>query len=671
MKRRLLIYYFLFLIGFIVVNIPLIKAMLLPKTASISIIILTGILFCYYVYKQQSSKILITVFGCAILLNLFFVVGWLDTPWPTPSFQHREICLGFLSEGTLYGGQPYCAQGPIVYIFAKLIQILPGSDDMNFQTVSLLMLFLSFILLYIFKKKITDDNSLFFLGIFFVLYFIRIAEDDFTSVVAVFFLLLEIYFLYLSNTKHKEIYAGIFLGLCIFSKTHFFLASGMVALFYLIKERTKKLIISFIKITAPSLIFFVILKIIFPNFVTYYYTINGNFIVTQVLFKTLFSILTLRYVYNGLFFLFYIGFFISILRIINKKTVDLFSIMCSVVFLIMITLMLNTSGIKIVTETYRHFFVIMPFYVINLYLFKKEFPKFTKKLKIITCVILFIFIFVIYQILGGITFNDLADGSVFQEQKLIKKFQREISYPLFEIPSIEQGEKVLVFDDQISLFSSDGTNLFIYLNESDFENIKLNDPYAAVRPDFSFAPTLVKMGIATILDPNPNIDLNFTEINKKLHDLSYPIIVEIVPYRYEKEILYQNKDFIENTYTCSVIIGVLPVGYSRSNSNIITLHFVNQENCDDMASKIYRYYTQNFEYLCERGAYNEIIIKRVFEENWFPQLNKKCTTWNRTTDFIVSAHYKASYLAFFIILFLCWIVIKYFLIKDKNYSKSD
>lgn len=60
-----------------------------------------------------------------VILFLLYSLQWLWYPsYQAPAIQHQDICMDYLKEGRLYGGDPYCFQGPFVYILIFLFDFV-------------------------------------------------------------------------------------------------------------------------------------------------------------------------------------------------------------------------------------------------------------------------------------------------------------------------------------------------------------------------------------------------------------------------------------------------------------------------------------------------------------------------------------------------------------------
>ncbi len=640
----------LFIGIFLIVNIPIINALLIPYYSRIGIVILLSIIFLLYTHKKEKrTKTLFFLIGCCVFVNFFFVIGWLESPWPTPPLHGKDICMRAVREGTLYSNQPYCYQGPFVYYIGKIINDIPGDSDANFQLVSMTFLFISFLLVTEVTKILAEKQYFFFTGLLFVFYFIKVGEDDFTTILATFFLLTGLYLLFVSQ---KELGGGVFLAIATFSKAQFILVSICVIGFYIVSKTKKeylKLGKVFLKLVFPSLLILVLILWQYPHFWDYYYTANmkqaGHLTATEVAI----SLVTFKYAYNGLIFLFYLIFFISLIRIINRKGIDLPSFMCSILFGFLMFMMLKSFGIEEFSETYRYFFPIFIFLPANIFLFAKEFQSFHKYLKVLTITGVLLLGIFLYQAGGGVTGKDLKDGSIFNEEKILRKLQQEMSYPLFFVPEPSSG-KILISENYSALFKQkDASSPFLFLSDENFENVELKDSYASTRPDMNSAPYLVELGIVESLEPyNPLLNQSIPpEVSKEYYQGTYPVIIMTLTRDNLYTLITSNRTFFEENY-CGFSIGNLPIGYSPSLPHRIFLFFHDKELCFFMNSKTYEYYKENYQNICRRGQASADIMDEVFEKNNFAP--ESCTSFFHTTDYMVKAHFQALYLC--IILFV-------------------
>lgn len=671
------IFSFLFIVAFLLINIPLMRAILLSFTATIILFFFFALGFTsHYFSSGKEKKYFLRILICFGLLNLAFLTGWLPTPWPVPGIQHKDLCLSFLSEGTIYGGQPYCAQGPIFYLIAQGIQRIPGDEMVSFQLSALLLLFCIFFLLYFIKRKVTNDTSSFFLMILFIVYFVKVASDDFASLIALFFLSAGLFFLFCHQHTYKEIIAGILLGFSVFTKAQFLIPALVTIFFYslyalgtngaipfrLFKIQKKEAlcgITAVLKIVNPIILLFLVLFFFFPHFVDYFY-IGQLAQAEKVSLQEAFHIFaTFTYASNGFFLLFYLFFLIGVLRIIHNRAIDLFSFVSTMVSFFFFIKMFQVYSLSAFLPSYRYLFALMPFYILNLYLFKKEFPYFRPVLKWSSCLFFLMLLFFLYQGIGGIHLEDFTDGTAFNEERLLKKMRREISEPLFEIPRLDYG-KVLVTLDYIKEFQDTETNNpFHYLQSENFENIAPEDPYGELRPDSGYAPYLVEKGIVASLDPYlyeypSGIVLNETVILEK-----YPVLIDQWYYDSLTDFILEHWPFFRRNY-CHQRIGMLLSGYDPEIPLYLDVYFQDEKECQKIQAQTIAYYRENYASFCERGPHAERVIAKTLEKTPEALVGLECHTLIRTTEYMDAYSIKAIYLAFFVCCFLIIAILRGF-----------
>ncbi len=180
---------------------------------------------------MNKPKIVAELLTFAIILTLLFLIGWTSfQQFQTPFIQSRELCLQFFKDQTLYGGQPYCVQGPITYAVAFFIYMLPFSFDISLKVFVIALLFFTFHFLCAIKERETNNKKILFFCFLFLFVFIK--ENDFATVVALFFLVTGFYFL---SCSEKTFLGSFFLGLALFSKLQTIFLVIPIYLFFFFK----------------------------------------------------------------------------------------------------------------------------------------------------------------------------------------------------------------------------------------------------------------------------------------------------------------------------------------------------------------------------------------------------------------------------------------------------
>lgn len=132
----------------------------------------------------------------------------------------ERICLEFLEQGTLYGGQPFCVQGPVLYGVGYLLKFFFGATHLQTSAKILhgIVMAASFLLfLFVFFKETSHRPFLIPLVLF--LAFIWYPSLGYLEMAfALFFLLSGYFLLFHCSWRQKELYAGICFSLSLLTK---------------------------------------------------------------------------------------------------------------------------------------------------------------------------------------------------------------------------------------------------------------------------------------------------------------------------------------------------------------------------------------------------------------------------------------------------------------------
>jgi hypothetical protein len=192
------------------------------------------------------------------------------------------FCLDYLGQGTLYGGQPQnCIYGPVFY---SMLYLIRGLFDNSFlSAVNMLVVIAHLAVLYFLYKIIKKETGKYFLILIAALYFFLIVihiQFHLHLFIASVYFFIGFYFLFYSTLKYKEIIAGVFFALSIFSAMNSLLLLFIIIFFYIInilkfKRINKKICYTLkelyktILIIFPIIILLGILILIFPNMLSY------------------------------------------------------------------------------------------------------------------------------------------------------------------------------------------------------------------------------------------------------------------------------------------------------------------------------------------------------------------------------------------------------------------
>ncbi len=634
---------------------------------------------------------LIKVIFCFLFVFAFlYYLEWIGYPsFKAPFLQTADLCLTFLKENTLYGGQPYCVQGPITYITALFLSIIFPNLQTGMLAFYCIVLFVVFYCMYLIKVKETNNTSCFLFCFLTLFLLAKLLFDDFASLPAILFLVLGFYILFYTQSQWKEAVAGLFFGLALFSKTHAPLVIGPIILFYFITTyktyRTKQTITdrqhiqnitSYVKsfrkeiilLFLPTLLLFFLLKILFPGFITYVYTLHSYNPTIQPILSVLKELVLFKYYYNGFVLLLYIGIVISLLRLIFYKKFDVFSFISSLSFFVLIVLVSSKFSLYKITDMYRYFLIFAPFYIMNLFKFGDEFQNVSSTYKkhsmVVLVLILLCLIFVVSIPLRGLTFNDFILNEGINEQKIVDRIKLDIEKPLLTLPK-PQG-KILSSQDYIHrydlLFDSDKQkdteNLFshfLFVSEDDFVNVYGNTTNQSSNPDMAFASNFIEIGVLNSLTPyTKEKAINTTYQSKQIEDGEYDIILSpVYPDQYY-DFLNMNNALL--SHYCVVELPFFIEGTNDTTDLFQDVLFQNWTTCQEFAQTTSLYYTSSFDSLCQRGRPFIDIIQRALQTEGIT-LQQKCTNNSKLFLLNNAPKFQSLFFCVLILIYLAHLVI--------------
>lgn len=177
--------------------------------------------------KDLSQKRFFTplFIAATLLLFLFLSYHYLEIKnvksERVEGYQGRElICLEFLEQGTLYGKQPFCLQGPVLYMSGYLLKTFFGPENLQSASKivhSLFMIASFYVFLLIFWKEAGKKKWITPLILYLAfLWYPSLSHLEMS--LAVFFLLVGYYFLFHSQVRMKELFAGLFFSFSLLAK---------------------------------------------------------------------------------------------------------------------------------------------------------------------------------------------------------------------------------------------------------------------------------------------------------------------------------------------------------------------------------------------------------------------------------------------------------------------
>ncbi len=652
----------IFPLFFCLLAIPLLQLLHLSLFGSLLLLLFSLsfiYLFCALKNIQPDySKILLClgIFVGLILINNIDLIS-------VPRIFAREFCLTYVGQGTLYSDSPYCVQGPTVYILGYFLSLIPVDLDLSITLFSLLTVFLIIYLTYKIKVLETGDHSFFFIA--FSVLFLFIKDFDFATISLLFFLLLGFYFL--EYTPHKKI-AGILLGFALLSKVNSIFFVGVIFCFYFYKKGYLEVKVSKIstfmqtinKTAIPlgcSLLVCVFFVFLYPHFINFYFSWTQIYPTAYTFEQTIKIITNVNYIHNSSILFLYFCLFIVFARLLGKQF-DVFSGLLGVGFVLLFLKTFQTFGNEEIIGITRYFQPVIPFFLISLYKFKKEFLSFSIIEKILVLFCLFLLFIPLYLFFSGFTLEDVSDGSIFNGQKFLDKVRMEISFPLFQL-NVEKP--IITGSDYIAMFQE---NPFSYLNKTDFIDVNSFTYSELSALDLElYAPYLVQLGLVETLEP-PIKYIRFETLNSFLNTTisnnNYSAIIlrpqdEFLPlyiFPYDA-LLYQD--------TCQVFVPFITGQYKEGHQHFVYV-YIEKTNCS-FPSSVVDYYQEHFQRLCHRSKVVGGIIASVMASNP-PEFNEECHSSATTLLYDVPIQIQSIYFCLFVFLFLFIVVSRDWIVFD-------
>ncbi len=663
-------FFYLFPLFFIVVNIPLVKALRVPLLSFSGYNIL---LFVVIYIIDHKTKRLLGLLKLALLfftvMNVLFLIGWVNTI-DVPHLHARDTCMQYVSDGTIYGDQPYCDQGVVTYYLTYFLTLLPFDRDSIMIFFYIISLTISFYFVYKIKERATADKSFLLIAVLFLL--LTLKHPDMPTAVATIFLFSGFYALFYTRRK---IIGSSLLTLALFSKATVMLIIGPIFLFYIVqvylenrdvkkRERWKNILKAICTISMPSIIFLIFIQIVFPNYLNYYYFLHSLRPQQETYTYILTSLFSFKYAYIGLFLLFYAGWFMTLIRAFNKKF-DIYSFISAISIPLLYIKFANAHNLFEAMTHFRYFIVFFPFYITLLYKLKEELPSFSRTWKFIFLLGILLLCIPLYQALGGITFEDIKDGTIFNDEAFIYKIQKEVAYPLL---TINTNGNFLVSNDYPTIFGEE--NSFLYANKSQF--IKKEEYVHSVLAheplDYTYADFTVKLGIVESLDPyQPNIIYNNSFIVDGLYNNKFDIII-LWPYLdYTVHALKDHKEYLNKNY-CLRFVPFLIGPHIPDKYSYVLVYIRDQRECQILTNIMIEYYQKQSSHFCHRSHVIEEKIREVLALNKIALIDN-CNSITKTGVAIDRTQIQESYFTFLVLIFLLYIGIKSFIKQARTFDE--
>jgi hypothetical protein len=545
----------------------------------------------------SAAVVLTTLYLAWTLLPADFVIGgggW----W---------MCLDYVGAGTLYSGQPYCAQGPVIYYLGYLLRLFFGDRLLIYAFWAVVLS--ANAVIYLILRRILTHQSLYHPQVFGILYILMVFRfmSDITSTVATCMFIAGYYLLCHARSRHGGVLAGAALALAIFTK-YTTVLPAVILLVSCLAMRTlrplhlkgvgisirpvfqKQAILDFIWAVIAIMTSFIILRQMHPLLVKYTVAAQTDLISRDILGKmaallgnmslntaaTAVILATLAY---------------CVLRGFFGRDTLIFPLM-QLTLVLHGLLFVLTFGVTQVGSSY--FLPVYPFLAASYMAVR------AKSNRIFTLLVLVTLVF------PSIYGSPITDATRQEFDKEAAKAVRAMEYGLRFIPP----QKGLVLVEGYGGYSERFREYGSRIDPEKVVVIPTRESGYTVHEDPSWAPKLRdEIGISGTKSPYDGLTDKEKALQSEILAGRYSLIVVGPPsWSVSFRVLSGIAGYMNDNYCTVYVPNYQYMGVGRSYT---ALYFQDRGDCEKMKGDLRGYYTANFNSLCGIGENSDKIVKMV------------------------------------------------------------
>lgn len=620
-------------------------------------------------YDKIETIVLLVILVPLLLFSLN------TTNWTHAYREMWFVCLDYLEEGTLYGGQPFCEQGgPFLYLFPFIFKKIFGNFQITTRIfVTILAMISLFLMVRISKKETGKANAAFIAILFLILLYPYVSGDTYNYPVASMMFLFGFYILYYSVLRFKEILAGILFIVAAYINATVLLPTAIIIAFYVFRvglikikrdERKKiKLLVRYKKvfniflIVLPMFVVFLIFQLLYPNilkYIVFSHLQDPVFTFTEALK----DMIPFGFINQSVFVVYIVLICCIFLFIKNRSVIPVI------------------AGVSIfwgLFNDHQHFgglyfgrtlFLPFLFIILTLAILKEKVRKASfGKIFLYSA----IFIIIVYPGLNPFPF---VYGLVEDKVNVgISNFQKEVGYGINFIPK-QDGNILAEYPELLTKY------------DFDFDNEKLDvagDTEYRVNIDEFSGPRLAKLGVTNLSDWDALIldeskaranEIRLGEIRNLMLAKNYSMIA-IGP-RSGATLIAQAFNSLDASFKdqyCRVIIPNLehlPI----TSIHIATIYLKNTQDCQTTFLKMIDYYDRVFDRVCKKSTFAannvvNIILNPFGRQKFCGKGGNFIDNFNHIAFFPEHLAFIFGIVALFLILYIP------VLIKDNKFNKKS
>ena len=496
-------------------------------------------------------------------------------------------CISFIEHGTLYGNQPYCGQGPVIFYYGFIITKIFGYDMLSvFMLVGTLasdVVVLYLIYLILKSKKLLDYATLGIAFMFLLHNSVNHAESAFSMA----FFFMGFYTLFHTKRNRRELESGTLFAISIFSKYTVVFQFAIVLLYYAYTKGFFKLkdkssiawkMAGVMRILLPTMLLTIALLLGYSsNFIMH--TIMAHMVMPRYTYpQTLLAMLNLDAHFLALYVM-----IISFAYLIYKRKFVKTELLYPLIPLISLPLIMFSlsHGSGAPTNAAYYGIVGYPFIILAVLRIKEK--------------LIFALLFVVLLIYPTVASTQLDSIMRSSLEKSQKDFIEYVNWGLHYIP--QQNGKVLtegapgtekIFEEYKT--PVDPRSVDLVHGEAGYSSHE--DPYYGPR-------------LRSIM----NISNDFSTSSEELSSKEKVLGERIMNGTYSL-IMFGSAGWAEVTRVLSYypqhrkyycVVNVPDMGFLGAGRFYTVLLFRNPADCQRMMNDVYAYYKQNFNEICRRS----------------------------------------------------------------------
>ncbi len=573
-------------------------------------------------------KKILHVFFAGLVCALFAYQLTANTDWHHTYRQEWEVCIDYLKEGTLYGGQPHCATGIMLFYTGYLFKTAFGSIYQEALKAFIIILF-SLYLYFVWKilKKEGNGNDIWlFTLLSLLLMYSQISGDNFEKGLAMVFVFFGYYLLYHSTVRFSWAYASLLFSAAFLSSVQSLIVIGILVAWYPIQfglvsfslgggnrvSIKKQGVVIVLGIVTIFLMIFLFLQHLYPNILKYILLAHS----TDPLYTSgdaLAHLLPSLSIDKDLFAV-YVVLLISAFVFYRSKEV---SPLAGGIGLAIIMFMQHkgSGGITIG----RYMAPAFPFIILTLYQYKKMMRK-GNYFELFSPIVLFLlFIFPALALAPFLpNIYNLADMS-------LNDFKKEVGYGVHFIPP--QEGRIMVDDPAIlALYDYPYAPNQVAVASGSISHAEI---------DAWSGPRLEKLGLTQLAEWTPLQQISEEKITAE-QQLLLSTQQEIETGKYSM-ILYGPSgsssvlgqafngvnESVRNSY-CTIIFPNIEHTSTTSN-HVSYANLKNTAHCEETVKKMAGYYYRAFDDICKKSRYvANNVVDFTFKRFYQIDLGKTC-----------------------------------------------